>query len=162
METISIRLYPETAALYKKLKDESDATTADAFVNEMLEALRNPRKLEVSKASDIEALQIAKNALQLAESDLAGYDIKLKELELANQGLFYDNEAQAVEIRILKTEILQSGVIPPNHILFPIEEGEMETFEVWKAYYSKLYKRDFTLHETLYLAISQKVYKLKA
>lgn len=63
MNTISLRLYPETEKLYKQLLDECDAgtngrpATADQFINYLLECAQNPRTKEVSKPSDLQRIQ---------------------------------------------------------------------------------------------------------
>lgn len=45
METLQLKIYPETKALYEKLKEEQDnINTADQFMRLLLENLQNPRK----------------------------------------------------------------------------------------------------------------------
>ena len=76
MNTISLRLYPETEQRYKEALDRCDAgtngrpATADQFINYLLECEANPRKVEVSKQTDLDKIeQLQQKVLQL-ESEL--------------------------------------------------------------------------------------------
>ncbi|MEI6574787.1 MAG: hypothetical protein WCO63_01260 [Bacteroidota bacterium] len=53
MEVIQIKVYPEAKATYEKLRAESDAATAGAFFDTLMEAYQHPRKIEVSKPEDL-------------------------------------------------------------------------------------------------------------
>lgn len=122
MDIISLRLYPETAALYKKLKEESDAQTVDAFINELLEAYRNPRKIEVSKTEDAARIQAL-------ETENAG----LLEAKTNLQGIVSGLEERIIE---LESQLNAAGILKPGQILFFLSEDEINAFADYKEHFS--------------------------
>jgi hypothetical protein len=121
MNTISLRLYPETEARYKRVLDECDQgtngkpATADQFINYLLECEANPRKVEVSKPEDLARIE----------------SLQADKVELANA---FDvlREQKDAEIQRLTNLLNQSGVIPPGQILFTVTEAEQELIEQLK------------------------------
>ncbi len=117
MNTISLRLYPETEKLYKRLLDECDSgtngrpATADQFINTLLEAFQNPRKIEVSQQSDL-------NRIHELETLTESLQAKVDELGEASQ-----------EVQTLKTALAQSGVLAPGQVLFSVSEAELQLME---------------------------------
>jgi len=102
MNTISLRLYPETETLYKRLLDECDAgtngrpATADQFINYLLECAQNPRTKEVSQKTDIDRIK------QL--------EAELETLKAENTALSHANFQDKTEIDTLKDKLAN---LPP-------------------------------------------------
>lgn len=142
MNTISLRLYPETETLYKRLLDECDAgtngkpATADQFINYLLECAQNPRKIEVRKAEDLQQIETLTNKVLQLEA----LQTEIEELR-ANNGQ-------------LQTAVAQSGVILPGNILFQVTEEELKTLEAIKPYLIKA-GYEGTNEEALYAGIKK-------
>ncbi len=104
MNTISLRLYPETEKLYKRLLDECDSgtngrpATADQFINTLLEAFQNPKKVEVSKASDLQALQEAQAQNTALTDQVQSLQYANVQLEAENRKLQANENSVCVDL----------------------------------------------------------------
>lgn len=123
MNTISLRLYPETEALYKRLLDECDSgtngkpATADQFLNYLLECAQNPRKIEVSKKEDTDRITELEHKQFLAESELTILrDAKPASLS-ENQIIFEVNNDELQLINDYRESLLRREVIFGNDII---------------------------------------------
>lgn len=147
MNTISLRLYPETEALYKRLLDECDAgtngkpATADQFINYLLECAQNPRKIEVSKTEDVTKINLLNESLEKLHT------------------LVTEQEATITQLQTENTRLLnESGVIPAGSILFNVSESEQAEIENLKPWLISK-GHEGTSNEALYVLIKQGVIK---
>ena len=129
MNTISLRLYPETEALYRRLMDECDAGTGgkaptqDQFINLLLENYQNPRKQNPELAKKINDLE--KTVLQLQTELARNADAAAKVVELEHK--LFSAESELAILKESKTEPDPN----PLQIAFEISEeenGAIQTF----------------------------------
>ena len=130
MNTISLRLYPETEALYRRLMDECDAgsngkpPTQDQFINLLLENYQNPRKQNPELAKKLADQE--QTILQLQTELGRNADSHAKVTELEHKLFVFESENA-----ILK-EAAQVPAPEPDPLCIPFEVTEAQLEEVKK------------------------------
>jgi len=128
METLAVKLYPETLALFRKLKEQSDhGTTMDTFMSYLLEAAQNPQKIEVPVRTQEDAELISSQVERISLLEQQNQDLTIK--------------------------LTEAGVIPPNMIMFQITDEEIKEIQTLKAYIKMRRNLDLTDADALYLLI---------
>ena len=123
MNTISLRLYPETETLYKRLLDECDSgtngkpATADQFINYLMECAQNPRKIEVSQKQDTDRITELEHKLFSAESELTIMRDAKPASVSENQIIFEVNNQELQLINDYRESLLRREVIFGNDII---------------------------------------------
>jgi hypothetical protein len=134
MNTISIKLYPETETLFKKLKDESDTKTADQFLSLLLENYENPRKVEVPKQSDLDRIAELEKAVKTFDESSV---IALTEKENRITELEHQVFRAESELTILRDQAPESQ-LQETQIVFEVTEPELDVIDSIIYKYSKV------------------------
>ena len=164
MNTISIRLYPETEALYKKLLNESDAgtngktPTADQFINYLLECAQNPRKIKDPEDQKLisEKSEIIKDlTYRLTEVTNKPAELSTEEQERITL-LEHENFRLKSEITILKEN---DPAELANSVIFKITDEEQTQIDDFTVFAKNNYNVDLEPAQSLFFLIRDK--KLK-
>jgi hypothetical protein len=170
MNTISLRLYPETEALYKRLLDECDAgtngkpATADQFINYLLECAQNPRKVEVSKAADQELIKNLQQEVETLKTELLKLSNADNSSSEADKQLIQELEHKVFrlegELTILKEK--NSTFDFPGAVIFRVTEAEQNEIEVFTQQAKQKFNVDLDPGQALFFLIRDKKLKGEA
>ncbi len=162
MNTISLRLYPETEALYKRLLDECDAgtngktATADQFINYLLECAQNPRKIEVSKKADFDRIIELENITRELKNQCdvlkeAAETSKPEDLARITE-LEHDLFITMQKLTLLEEE--KPGVtLPETSIVFELSEDEYSQVLGYSDFLRQKHSAELSLSQVLYVLI---------
>jgi TolA-binding protein len=170
MEILSLRLHPETAALYARLMEESDAgtngkkPTADQFINSLLEAIQNPRTKEVSQAADVIRIQQQQNEIQELNTRIQEQNNDLFNLQQAAgnsnpddlariQELEHELFSAKSELTILQEQAPAETDRPETDIIMQISEAELNQVDTLRHNYQERQGIAINRATALYLLI---------
>ncbi|MBV5346802.1 hypothetical protein JZU46_01070 [bacterium] len=163
MNTISLRLYPETEALYRRLLEESDAgtngkqATSDQFINYLLECAQNPRKVEVPKTEDTQMIlkltdevNDLRSQLHVLQNTPAGLSTEDQERITL---LEHENFRLKAEITILKEN---NPAEHANTVIFSITDEEKAQIDDFTAFAKSNYHVELEPAHSLFFLIRDK------
>ncbi len=146
MEVIQIKVYPEAKATYEKLRAESDAATAGAFFDTLMEAYQHPRKIEVSKPEDLATIAHLTETFDQLQDKQNGL---LQEIETLRHQV---EENAVLQTRISELEAAadeliaaaESSLIPSDCIVVRFDVMEMEILKQLSAIETKRVGKEVT------------------
>ena len=163
MNTISLRLYPETEALYKRLLDECDAgtngkpATADQFINYLLECAQNPRKVEVSKVEDAQMILKLTDEIRYLNSELDVLQNAKRELSTEDQERITLLEHENFRLKNENTILNENNPVnQSNTIIFSITDEERLQIDTFTAFAKSNYNVELEPAQSLFFLIRDK------